>query len=453
MSFSDSFVWGAATSAYQIEGGAFEDGKGLNIWDVFCLDKGKVFDGHTGNVACDHYHRFKEDIAIMKSLGIQAYRMSLNWARILPAGIGTINKSGIQFYNNVIDSLLEAGIKPYITLYHWDYPYELYKKGGWLNPESVDWFGEYARIVAENFSDRVTNFFTVNEPSCYIGLSFNQGIHAPGLKVPHKDLFEMCHNTLKAHGMAVRMLREYGRDSLSVGLAPTGAVGYPVSSMQRDIDAARNYTFDADLSVTDLMWNIAWWCDPIFFGSYPEKALSLYGNLMPKITKDDMDLISSPIDFFGQNIYNAVQIRAGENGQIERVARYEGAPKTALNWPITPECLYWGPKFLYERYKKPVLITENGLACHDTISMDGQVHDPNRIDFLQRYLHCLKRAVEDGVDIRGYFHWSLLDNFEWHSGYAERFGLVFIDYVSQKRIPKDSAYWYKKVIETNGCEL
>lgn len=177
------------------------------------------------------------------------------------------------------------------------------------------------------------------------------------------------------------------------------------------------------------------------------------GNLMPKITKDDMDLISSPIDFFGQNIYNAVQIRAGENGQIERVARYEGAPKTALNWPITPECLYWGPKFLYERYKKPVLITENGLACHDTISMDGQVHDPNRIDFLQRYLHCLKRAVEDGVDIRGYFHWSLLDNFEWHSGYAERFGLVFIDYASQKRIPKDSAYWYKKVIETNGCEL
>ncbi len=454
MPFKKDFVWGAATASYQIEGAAFEDGKGLNIWDVFCMDHGKVFNDHNGNIACDHYHRFKEDISIMHMLGIKAYRFSLSWARLIPDGIGEINKEGIRFYNELIDALLTADIEPYITLFHWDYPYALYKKGAWLNDESSQWFGNYAKIVAENFSDRVKNFFTINEPQCFIGLGFNKGIHAPGLRVPYKDLFEMSHNTLKAHGTAVQMLREYAKQDIRIGLAPTGAMAYPDTNTPEDIEAARRYTFDTNVQISDLMWNIAWWCDPIFKGIYPEDALKKFSKYLPKITPADMKLISEPLDFYGQNIYNALRIRKNKNSnEPEIISRYEGFPKTALNWPVTPECLYWGPKFLYERYGKPILITENGLACNDVLSLDGIVHDPNRIDFMKRYLQNLQKASDDGVDVEGYFHWSLLDNFEWHSGYAERFGLVYVDYQTQQRIPKESAQWYSQIIHDNGASL
>lgn len=452
MSFKNDFVWGVATSSYQIEGAAYEKGKGLNIWDIYCKQEGKIYNNDNGDIACNHYYKFKEDIKIMKEIGIKAYRFSINWARILPNGIGEINKDGIRFYNDLIDTLIENNIEPYLTLYHWELPYELYKKGGFMNDEMPMWFGEYAKVIAENFSDRVSKYFTFNEPQCFIGLGFLQGIHAPGLKVPIHDSFIMAHNVLKSNGMAVKMLREYAKQNIEIGYAPTGAMSYPATEKNEDIEAARQFLFKLPDVNEYWAWNVTWWTDPIIFGQYPEEGLKKYKEYLPKITKDDMKLISQHIDFYGQNMYNGSKIKMGEDGKPQIVDRYAGFPKTALNWPITPECINWSTRFLYERYKKPIYITENGLSCHDTISLDGKVHDPNRIDFLHRYLKELKQA-SNYSDIRGYFQWSLLDNFEWHSGYSDRFGLVYVDYNTQERILKDSAYWYKDVIKNNGNNL
>ena len=329
------------------------------------------------------------------------------------------------------------------------FPYELYKRGGWLNPQIVDWFGDYARLIAERFSDRVKNFFTLNEPQCFIGLGFLTGEHAPGVQAPLRDTFEMAHNALKAHGKAVQMLRAYGKQKLSIGFAPTASMCYPETESAEDIEAAGKALFSLPDDPHNWTWNVSWWSDPVFFGKYPEEGLQKYEKYLPKITDDDMKLISEPIDIYGQNIYNGQCIRMGKDGHPEYVRRYEGFPKTAIDWPVTPECLNWGPRFLYERYKTPIYITENGMSCHDVVSLDGKVHDPNRIDFLARYLDELKKAATV-ADIRGYFQWSLMDNFEWSKGYSERFGLIYIDYQTQQRILKDSAYWYKDYIKNNG---
>ncbi len=452
MGFQKDFAWGAATSAYQIEGAAEEDGKGRNIWDVYTREPGKVYEGHTGDIACDHYHRFREDVAIMKEMGLKAYRFSINWARVLPEGKGKVNEAGIAFYDQLIDALLEAGIEPYITLYHWELPYALYLKGGWMNEKIVDWFGAYAGLISERFSDRVTHFFTLNEPQCFVGLGFLTGGHAPGLRAPLRDTFQMGHNVLKAHGRAVQMLRLHAKQPIEVGIAPTGTMCYPATDAPQDIDAARQQLFAVE-ELENWTWGVSWWSDPVLLGHYPEEGLRKYEAYLPRITQEDLKLISEPIDFYGQNIYNGKCVRMGGDGKPEIVKRYEGFPKTAIQWPVTPECLYWGPRFLQERYQKPIYITENGLSCQDSISLDGKVHDPARIDFLARYLRELKRAVEDGVDIRGYFQWSLMDNFEWACGYSERFGLIFVDYQTQKRIWKDSAYWYRDLIRENGDGL
>lgn len=449
MGFAKDFVWGAATSSYQIEGTGRDSGKGQNIWDVFTKEPGRVYEGHTGDIACDHYHRFREDVAYMKELGLKGYRFSIDWSRVLPEGTGKVNEKGIDFYNALIDELLEQGIEPYITLYHWELPYEIYKRGGWMNPEIVEWFGQYARLVAERFSDRVKYFFTLNEPQCFVGLGFLQGCHAPGVKAPLRDTFEMAHNALKAHGRAVQMLRAYGKQNVQIGYAPTSGMCYPEKETPKDIEAARKALFALPDDLSNWTWNVSWWSDPVILGKYPEEGMKKYEKYLPVITDEDMKLISQPIDFYGQNIYNGRCIRMGTDGRPEEVRRPAGFPKTATNWPVTAEALYWGPKFLYERYRKPIYITENGMACHDTVSQDGKVHDPNRIDFLARYLKNLKRAAEE-IDIRGYFQWSLMDNFEWDKGYAERFGIIYVDFETQERIWKDSAYWYRDLIHRNG---
>lgn len=449
MGFAKDFVWGAATSSYQIEGTGRDSGKGQNIWDVFTKEPGRVYEGHTGDIACDHYHRFREDVAYMKELGLKGYRFSIDWSRVLPEGTGKVNEKGIDFYNALIDELLEQGIEPYITLYHWELPYEIHKRGGWMNPEIVEWFGQYARLVAERFSDRVKYFFTLNEPQCFVGLGFLQGCHAPGVKAPLRDTFEMAHNALKAHGRAVQMLRAYGKQNVQIGYAPTSGMCYPEKETPKDIEAARKALFALPDDLSNWTWNVSWWSDPVILGKYPEEGMKKYEKYLPVITDEDMKLISQPIDFYGQNIYNGRCIRMGTDGRPEEVRRPAGFPKTATNWPVTPEALYWGPKFLYERYRKPIYITENGMACHDTVSQDGKVHDPNRIDFLARYLKNLKRAAEE-IDIRGYFQWSLMDNFEWDKGYAERFGIIYVDFETQERIWKDSAYWYRDLIRRNG---
>ena len=318
-----------------------------------------------------------------------------------------------------------------------------------MNPQIVEWFGDYARLIAERFSDRVKNFFTLNEPQCFVGLGFLTGEHAPGVHAPLRDTFEMAHNALKAHGRAVQMLRTYGKQKLTIGFAPTASMCYPETERAEDIEAARKALFSLPDDPHNWTWNVSWWSDPVFFGKYPEEGLQKYEKYLPKITDDDMKLISEPIDIYGQNIYNGQCIRMGKDGHPEYVRRYEGFPKTAIDWPVTPECLNWGSRFLYERYKTPIYITENGMSCHDVISLDGKVHDPNRIDFLARYLGELKKAATF-ADIRGYFQWSLMDNFEWSKGYSERFGLIYVDYPTQKRIMKDSAYWYRDYIKNNG---
>lgn len=453
MGFSKDFVWGTATSAYQIEGGAKEDGKGEHIWQIYTAEKdGRVYGNQNGDTACDHYHRFREDVQIMKELGAKAYRFSIDWSRILPEGIGNVNEKGIAFYNQLIDELLKAGIEPYITLYHWELPYELYKRGGWMNEESAEWFGNYAKIVAQRFSDRVTHYFTLNEPQCFVGLGYMTGEHAPGLHVPVRDTFLMAHNVLKAHGRAVQMLREYAKQPIQIGYAPTGSMNYPATNKPEDIEAARRSLF-ALPDTPRWTWNVAWWSDPVIFGAYPEEGLRKYERYLPKITDADMKLISEPIDMLGANIYNGNCVFMGEDGMPRIAERAKGDPRTGNNWPIVPECLYWGPKFLYERYQKPLYITENGISCRDIVSMDGKVHDPQRIDFLCRYLQNLKKTVEDGADVRGYFLWSLLDNFEWNFGYSERFGIIHVDYQTQKRTWKDSAFWYRDVIKENGAAL
>lgn len=454
MAFKDNFVWGVATAAYQVEGAAYEDGKGQNIWDVFCKEKGRIYEEQNGDIACDQYHRYKEDIQLMKKLGIKAYRFSISWSRVLPQGVGEINEKGIAYYNRLIDELLENGIEPYITLYHWDLPYALHQKGGWLNPEISEWFYDYARLVAECFSDRVSYYFTLNEPQCIAGEGYLEGITAPGMKVGKKEYFQVWHNLLKAHGRGVQALRTYSVRPVQIGLACCGAAYYPASQLQEDIEAARRATFHGmSEEVEEWNWNIAFFCDPVYKGKYPEEVIEKYKDIMPEITEEDMKLISQPLDFCAQNIYNAVKVRGGENDKIERMKRYDGFPKTTMQWPVTPECMYWTVKFIYERYHLPIYISENGMASHDWIYLDGEVHDSARIDFLHRYLLELRRAAEEGIPIEGYFEWSLLDNLEWTNGYNQRFGIVYVDFQTQKRTAKDSAYWYRDVIKTNGENL
>ncbi len=450
MAFKKNFVWGTATAAYQIEGAWNEDGKGLNVWDAFTHEPDNIYMGQTGDVACDHYHRYKEDVKLMKSLGIKAYRFSISWSRIFPEGTGKINPKGVQFYSNLIDELIANGIEPYITLFHWDYPYALHKKGGWLNDDSVKWFADYAAKISELFSDRVTHFITFNEPQCFIGAGYMTSPHAPGYKVLYKDVFQICHNVLKAHGAAVIALRENAKKPIKVGYAPTGTSCYPASESPADIEAARKIMFACPPLSRNVMWSISWWSDPVLLGHYPSDGLQMYKEYLPEITDDDMKLINQPIDFYGQNIYEGSMVKADENGNPRVVPNKQGHAKTAIQWPITPKVLRWGPRFLYERYGKPIYITENGMSAHDTVSLDGKVHDPNRIDYLNRYLIELEKATDDGAEIDGYFIWSFMDNFEWAKGYSDRFGIVYVDYETQERMPKDSAYWYKNWIEEHS---
>ena len=448
--FDKNFVWGCASSAYQIEGGWNEGGRGLSVWDTFCHTPGKIYENQTGDVACDFYHRYEEDIAIMHGLGIRAYRFSLSWPRILPEGTGKVNEEGIAFYNRVIDCLLKHGIEPYITLYHWDYPQALQDRGGWVNPESVNWFAEYAAVVSDAFSDRVTKFITLNEPQCFTGLAHLHEEHAPGIKLPTKDLFQMVHNVLKAHGAAVIALRSHAKQPIEVGYAPTCGMVYPRTETPADIEACRKYLFTCPENMDNWTWNVPWFSDPVFLGKYPEDGLKKYADYLPEITDEDMALISQPLDFMGENIYNGIMLEADENGEPRYVDRDPGFPITGNDWPVTPECFRWGLKFLYERYKTPIYVTENGMCNRDVLSSDGKVHDPQRIEFLNRYILAMRKTMDEGADIRGYFQWTLTDNFEWSCGYRDKFGLVYVDFATQRRYLKDSAFWYAKVIATQG---
>lgn len=448
MSFGKDFMWGAAAASYQIEGAAFEDGRGASIWDEFSHTDGKVFGGHTGDIACDHYHRFKEDVKLMSELGIKAYRFSISWSRLIPDGSGKVNQKGIDFYGALIDELLKYGIKPLATIYHWDLPYALHLKGGWLNDGISDLFEEYTKLIAESFGDRVKHFITFNEPQVFVGCGYLEGKHAPGYTLGTKELLHIGHNVLKAHGKAVRTLREIIPD-VKIGFTCASSPACPAS--EKDVESARDAYFYCGRE--HFVFSDSFWVDPIVFGKYPQRLLDECADILPEITDEDMRLIGAPIDFLGLNIYVGHNVEKNENGQPQNVPFKVGHPRTAIGWDVVPQALYWGPKFYYDRYKLPICITENGMSAHDAVSLDGKVHDPNRIDFLNRYLSELKRAVGDGANVLGYFQWSFTDNFEWSYGYSERFGIVYVDYDTQVRTVKDSALWYKNVIESNGENL
>lgn len=449
--FKENFVWGAATAAYQIEGAAQRGGRGASVWDMFSRKPGAVLGGQSGEVACDHYHRYREDVAIMRELELQAYRFSFSWSRILPSGQGAVNPEGVAFYDRLIDTLLESGITPYATLFHWDFPHELFLRGGWLNRDSVEWFGEYAGVVAEKFSDRIQNWWTLNEPPCFLGLGHVDGIHAPGLKLDWPEFFFATKHALMAHGRAVQVLRANAKIPPVIGYVPISHIGIPADESPENIQAAREFTFGTpDLSRK--YWFARLYLDPVVLGEWPEESVRVFTDLGPCVTQDELDLMSQPIDLLGLNFYSAPTICRGEGGKPLEVVPNPGMPRTGFDWPITPEGLYWSVRFHHERYGLPIMIAENGLSSLDWVSEDGAVHDPQRIDFTSRYLRSLHRADAEGYPIKGYFHWSLLDNFEWAEGYRHRFGLVHVDFETQKRTIKDSGRWYRSVIRRNGLE-
>ncbi|WP_028973690.1 GH1 family beta-glucosidase [Spirochaeta cellobiosiphila] len=460
MKFPNNFVWGAASAAYQIEGASFEDGKGLSIWDVHTNDThpdpitgiSNIKNNDNGNIACDHYHRYREDVALMKKIGIKAYRFSLSWTRIIPDGQGAVNQKGIDFYNNLIDELLAAGIEPYITLFHWDFPQKLQEIGGWSHPDMPRIFADYVQVAVEAFSDRVKYWMTLNEPQCHIIVGHVDGKCAPKLRVSPKEAFYLIHSILKAHGLGVQRIRQYAKQNVQVGIAPNPSAFYPYSDNPDDQLAAQEKAFTAD---SRNLWATTWWLDPLLLGHYPEDGIEAYGSDFPQEINnpEDLAIINQSLDFLGCNFYTGACVRADNKGMPVIVDPKIGYDRTAFKWEVTPRILQYMPIFLYNRYHLPILITENGLSLSDWVSLDGKVHDPNRIDYMQRYLRELKKAIDRGVPVLGYLTWSIMDNFEWNDGYGERFGLIHVDYGTQKRTIKDSGYWYNKIIESNGKSL
>ena len=449
--FPESFLWGAASASYQIEGGVKEGGRGASIWDTFSHIPGKVARDENGDVACDSFHRWADDVAALKAMNLRAYRFSIAWPRILPQGDGPVNPDGLAYYDALVDALLENSIEPYITLYHWDLPQGREARGGWQNIETARAFGRYAAVVAEHFKGRVHNWFTINEIACVVGLGYGSGIHAPGLQLSLEGQFTCWQHVVYAHCLAEKALHQADPDN-RVGFASTGRLCYPVTNAPMDVEAARRLTFgcpDDDWTFTHQMA-----LDPLCLGHWPREDVgprlaACIAAVPPEINEA---LAFGKPDMLGLNIYNAQPARMGASGP-EYVRRPTGYPRTALGWPVEPDSLDWSPRFIGERYGLPMYITENGLSCNDKVYLDGQVHDADRIDFTARYLLALSVGIAQGADVRGYFHWSLVDNFEWYSGYNERFGLYFIDYATHDRIPKDSARWYARVAAENGANL
>lgn len=446
MSFPEDFVWGAATSAYQIEGSHAAGGRGPSVWDDFCGLPGRVRHGDSGDVAADHVNRFKEDVALMKSIGLQAYRFSISWPRVLPEGFGSVSEPGLAFYDRLVDELLAADITPWATLFHWDLPSAVQHRGGWLNPAVVDWFDDYTKTVVTRLSDRVSHWFTFNEPQIFIGMGYGKGEHAPGLRLPMADLIRMSHHVHLAHGRSARSIREHARTDPKIGWAPVCKVGVPADP-EADAEAAIAFMSE---STTDPISSNTWWSDPVFLGRYPEDGLSCFGQWLPPGWERNLETIHQPIDFCGANIYLGDRVQAGEGGGYRVLLPKPGAPRSGFGWEVTPPVLRWGPTFLAQRYAKPVFITENGMASPDWVDTKGKVQDPQRIDFLARHLIELQRAIEEGTPVRGYFLWSLLDNFEWAEGFNQRFGIVHVDFETQIRTPKASASFYRTVIASHG---
>ena len=444
LTFPTQFYWGTATASYQIEGGWNEDGKGESIWDTFSHTPGKIRDGSTGDVACDHYHRWKEDVALMKEIGCNAYRFSISWPRVIPKGKGKVNSLGLSFYDRLVDALLEANITPFITLYHWDLPQALQDEGGWANRDTAYYFAEYASVIAHKLGDRVKHWITHNEPWVVAWIGYGWGEHAPGIR-NEKVAIQVSHHLLLSHGLAVEVLRDISPDS-EVGITLNLSPIHPASDSEEDKLAA---------SRQDGFLN-RWFLDPVFRGHYPPDILELFSANAPKVMPGDMAIIARRVDFVGINYYSRGIVRFNPKAgplQAEGVAP-EGAEFTEMGWEIYPPGIYEIIMRVWKDYQpKKIYITENGAAFADEIAPDGGVHDPKRIDYLREHFIQAHRAIEEGANLCGYFIWTLMDNFEWAHGFTKRFGIVYTDYPTQRRIMKDSALWYKNVIKENGVNI
>ena len=434
--FPEGFLWGAASSSAQVEGGWNEGGRTPSIWDI--APKKKIKNGEDCHTACGHYHRFREDVALMKELGLKSYRFSVSWSRVIPEE-GRVSAEGIKFYSDLVDALLEAGIEPLVTVYHWDMPVWVYKKGGWMSEKIIPLFRDYTKVLVDALSDRVTWWMTINEPACFIMNGYMQGVHAP-FKHDYLSLPKLSRNCMLAHAEAVKTIRQYAKKTPKVGVAFSSGAFIPKAETASEIDKARKNSVEEG---NGLLSN-RWWMDPIILGK-PVRAYGIYSS-----SEKDMKNICQPLDFMGLNIYTSLNY-SDWGQETEKPA--PGLPRNSLGWVIDERVMYWNVKFIYERYKLPIMITENGVALNDAVSLDGAVHDPLRTDFIRRYLGQLKRAIDEGVPVIGYQHWSVMDNFEWAEGYDPRFGLIYVDFTTGKRTVKDSAWDYKKIIETNGADL
>ena len=429
------FTWGVSTAAYQIEGAAREDGKGLSIWDEFTRQKGRIANGDTGDVACDHYHRYAEDVALMRRLGVGAYRFSVSWPRVLPAGRGRANPAGVAFYDRLIDALLESGIEPWLCLYHWDLPQALDELGGWINRDIAGWFADYTALVLRRFGDRVKRFATFNEPNVGTLFGYGMGWNAPGI-ARAESFFAAAHHLNLAHGAAIEAVRT---------LAPKATIGaiynrqacLPITEAPEDAVAA---------NILDACWNRLY-ADPQILAEYPPELID---QMLPFIKAGDMARIAQPADWFGMNHYCPIYARAAASplGFAWADAPHDG-PLTEVGWRINPDAFRDELKLCSSRYGLPIYVLENGFGGHDKPDESGAVNDIARADYLRTYTGALAEAVRDGADVRGYFIWSLLDNFEWGSGYANRFGIVYVDYVTQQRIPKASFDWFASLIRSH----
>jgi beta-glucosidase len=453
--FPNGFYWGTATSSYQIEGAWNEDGKGPSIWDTYAHTPGNIENNDTGDVANDHYHRYKEDVALMKGICATAYRFSISWPRIFPHGTGTPNAKGLDFYSRLTDALRAADIEPFATLYHWELPQALQDQGGWQNRDTAKAFSDYAGYVAEKLSDRIRHFFTINEFRTFVdmghrgkdilvpGGSMTISI-APGLKLSPGQLNQVRHHSVLAHGLAVQAIRANGKAGTKVGPAEVIEVAVPLIETPDHIQAARIATREANAPFLTVMLE----------GKYTDAYLNNAGADAPKFTDDDLKIIASPLDFVGINVYrpSAYVLADGAPPGWREIPFAKAHPKMFNAWlTLGPEAIYWAPKFVQSLWgAKDIFITENGCASDDVVADDGKVYDTDRVMFLRSYLQQLQRATADGVPVKGYFQWSTMDNFEWNAGFGNRFGLVYVDFKTQKRTPKLSAEWFREAAARNA---
>jgi beta-glucosidase len=441
--FPKGFLWGTATSAYQIEGAPHADGRGPSVWDTFSHGKGNTYTGDNGDIADDDFHLYREDIAIMQRLGVKTYQFSISWPRIFPLGTGALNPRGWDYYDRMLEVLLEAGIEPFCTLYHWDMPQALMAIGGWQSRDTAKAFADYSAVAAKHLSDRVKHFITVSEVTAFVDEGYRYGSDAPGLKLTNPQVAQVTHNVLLGHGMAVRAVRANARAGTKVGIADNAVSTCPVIETPENIAAARiAYREENARSLT-----------PILDGRYTDLYLKSQGGHAPKFTAEDMKIISTPLDFIGLNIYEPTWVRASsQEPGYEVLDMPKSYPRMAAGWlQFGPGGMYWSPKLLHELWGvKQIYITENGAASWDVPTPSGEVLDVDRVLFLRSYLAELQRVVSEGVPVKGYFLWSLLDNYEWADGYAMRFGITYVDYKTQKRTLKLSGEFYKDLIAKNA---